>query len=181
MNRFVAQLRCFSSIRPVSMHASKEQISLLVNSKQEDVASFVRFNRSIQWAKVENFSELYSKKSNPSKSDYELEELRLRIALICAEYDYHARLKMRVPAAISLDDMKIMLRMKSPESRELFLIKSYFRDTAKQRAKVKKAVKHELKVLNGAYSDQQLFVAGCFSTDGKIRVGGNCVYFFTHV
>ena len=146
-----------------------DQISRLSKSR-EDIASFVRFNRDFQAVSIDNYSDLFSKENNPEKSDHELEELRLRILQICAEYEKFLCTNKRVPASLSQDGMQIMLKCRTPEARQIFLIKSYFRDTVKIRGEVKKIVKRSLKLENQSLVDTSDFVPGCFTDKGKIRL-----------
>lgn len=166
--------RHFSKLK--SKLKNTEQICTLHKSS-EDIASYVRFNRDFRVASTDNFQELFSKSANPDKTEHELEEIRLKIALICAEYEYLIITNTRVPSEIDIRDMQTMISLKSHESRQVFLIKSYFRDTVKIREKVKKIVKKNKK------PERTEFTPGCFSENGNyqkkinIRFLSNVLFF----
>lgn len=105
-----------------------------INQSQEDVASFVRFNRNVQRISVEDFSHLYLDQP-------ESERLKLLIDQICHEYRYLCNVNMRVPSAISTDDMRKLVKMRNFEKRQIYFINAYFRDTVKVRSKVKNFLK----------------------------------------
>lgn len=140
-----------------------DQISTLHKSR-EDVASFVRWNRNFRAASTDNFQELFSKSANPDKTEHELEEIRLKVALICAEYEYLIITNTRLPAELKLEDMQAMIDLKNHESRQGFLIKSYFKDTLKIREKVKKILKK-----NRRPERMFEFTPGCFAENGKYQ------------
>lgn len=175
MNRQIAVCRKWANIRspPIKTtmirHCSGfgnklknlSQIPTLTSTR-EDVASYVRFNRDIRVLTSDNYRALYSKTTNPLKTEEELEKIRLQIELICAEYQYFFFTNLRVPSILSHEDMLILLSMKSPESRQLFLIKSYFKDTDKIRSKVKKIIKQSQKPVQFTSP----FESGCFTPKG---------------
>lgn len=142
-----------------------EQIYKLKVNPSENVASYVRFNRDIEKIKIDNFAILYSKLNNPCKSDYELEEIRLRIALICAEFEYICSQNFRVPSKMSVDHMRSMLKMVSPEVRQKFFNRIYFKDVSKTKIKLKKIIEKSEKIKTND------FESGCFDLESQLQYG----------
>ncbi|KAJ6221960.1 hypothetical protein RDWZM_000505 [Blomia tropicalis] len=121
-----------------------EQIYKLKVNPSENVASYVRFNRDIEKIKIDNFAILYSKLNNPCKSDYELEEIRLRVALICAEFEYICSQNFRVPSKMSVDHM---------------------RNVSKTKIKLKKIIEKSEKIKTND------FESGCFDLESQLQYG----------
>ena len=166
--------RCFSKLDTKLKNI--DQISTLHKSR-EDIASYVRFNRDFRVPSTDDFQELFSKSANSDKTEHELEEIRLKIGLICAEYEYFSFTNMRVPSALTCEDVRIMLNMNSNEARQMFFIKSYFRDTVRIRVKVKKIVKKSKKI-----EVNKEFMPGCFDGNGNFLLCySSSNYFFYQV
>lgn len=159
--RLILQRQCSGLSNKINNLAKVSQL----RKTKEDVASFVRFNRNINRSGVEDFSILYLKDFNPDKTEHDLEEMRLHIAQICAEYEYFSYLNMRIPSSISLDKMQILLKL-SPESRQSMLVKTYFKDTFKIKRKVKNVIKRNDKIERILSSGE--LMSGCFSSKGNV-------------
>lgn len=157
--------RC-STLEQLKDHSILDRLT----KSSEDVASFIRFNRIIQPIDIERFRELVA----------DSKETELKIRLICCEYEYLCRLNSRTPSKISIENMKIMLNMKSSEQRQILLVKSYFRETVKMRSKAKKLIRRKLKEQQST-SELSTDLTGIFDSshnDAQIRYGlwKNCLF-----
>lgn len=100
----------------------------------KDVGDFIRFDRTLNAPKKEDFEHLIDSHLT-----------RAKIELICAEYDYLAHTTMRIPSTFTSDEMKILLKMDYFQ-RQLYFSRLFEREAHKMKNKIMKSVKRTQKI-----------------------------------
>src|SRR6218665_1269889 len=132
----------FCYFRNFSTFSPKILIKNVEKSGGEDIASYVRFNRNFVQPEIDQYECILE---DLKEDDHLLALKKAQIRLICSEFKYFSRFNFRVPTKLTIDDMKILLKCGLPEDRQIYFIKSYFRDSLKQRSQVRKAVNREIR------------------------------------